>query len=263
MATCDRCGRSFLNQYNLKLHVKNAAYCKKIAETQTHQIEQTLQQLQTKNAELEAKNAELQAKNAELHAKLNILTQITQNTPITQNNTQNNNTQNNNLVIRPHPKDNEAREKLVPLTATVASLQKLAEETFTTTHFLEGEAGIARWMNESLRDLQGRPMYICTDASRLTMKFMDPTGKICIDTGGKLLTMLIGKAISTRVTSIYTGYVHHVRNFQPSESVLEQHLRQLNSDQQIENAQKIYSKLQAAFSKSGTFLRLYGSLNSI
>ena len=92
---------------------------------------------------------------------------------------------------------------------------------------------------------------------------MDPTGKICIDTGGKLLTMLIGKAISTRVTTIYTGYVHHVRNFQPSESILEQHLRQLNSDQQVENAQKIYSKLQTAFSKSGTFLRLYGSLNSI
>ena len=153
------------------------------------------------------------------------------------------------------------REKLVPLTATISSLQKLAEQTFTLQYFLEGEAGLARWMHESLKDAQGRSMYICTDVSKLTMMYINQTGKICVDTKGKLLTSLIMSAISNHITTLYTNYVEQVKSFIPSQSMLEQHLKQLKSEQHLGEAKKIYSKLKST-SQPET-LRLYCSLNLI
>ena len=131
-STCEICEKTFVNLSNLNKHKTTSVWCKQISEyleqikTQHLELEQlkhdnvlhmeSIDKLKIVVTENNITIKDLHNKISELHKTQTLtLTKLVQ--PIQPQNTQNiqnNNTQNNNLVIRPHPKDAEAKEKLVP-----------------------------------------------------------------------------------------------------------------------------------------------------
>lgn len=74
----------------------------------------------------------------------------------------------------------------------IDKIKDVIENDFNINYAINGQKGIANFVKDKLlKDDNGKPLYICTDASRQIFKYKDSTGEIKKDVEAKKLTEYI------------------------------------------------------------------------
>ena len=74
----------------------------------------------------------------------------------------------------------------------IDKIKDVIENDFDINYAINGQKGIANFVKDKLlKDNDGKPLYICTDASRQIFKYKDSTGEIKKDVEAKKLTEYI------------------------------------------------------------------------
>jgi hypothetical protein len=88
---------------------------------------------------------------------------------------------------------------LTPFDMTQARIKSIVDTSFTRNHLLEGQKGVAKFTVEYvLKDTEGKLMYMCTDPSRHSYKFVDENGEEIKDIKSRKLTEAIYPAVKEK-----------------------------------------------------------------
>jgi hypothetical protein len=94
---------------------------------------------------------------------------------------------------------NKTKITLTPLDLSESRLRPLVEAKFTRNHLLEGQKGVAKFtVDHILKDDQGKLMYVCTDPSRHSYKFLAENGEEIKDIKSRKLTEALYPSVNER-----------------------------------------------------------------
>ncbi len=79
------------------------------------------------------------------------------------------------------------KPELSLINISVPEVKTIAKESFNDRHFLRGIKGLADFALESVINIEGKQIYVCTDKARNKFKFVDETGMIVDDPGANYL----------------------------------------------------------------------------
>ena len=97
--------------------------------------------------------------------------------------------------IAKQPK-NQTNLFLSPIDLSQEHISKVIQEKFTTEHFYDGQAGVARFaVDNILKDKDGKLGYICTDPARQIFKHITSDGEVKKDVRASKLTKKIAKDV--------------------------------------------------------------------
>ena len=151
--TCKDCNKHFSSKQVLVSHL---SICKDKFLNIISDKDKTIKELQQLLKEKDEYIVKLEAKIEIYETDHDTIKEIAKQ-PKTQNNTINNN---NKVLI------------LSPFNLTQSDINAIVDDKFTTEHFLNGQKGVANFTsNNILKDVEGNPTYICTDASRKIFNF--------------------------------------------------------------------------------------------
>jgi hypothetical protein len=224
---CQYCKKSFQTKSSLTYHQKSAKYCLKIQGKDNHinkfickicdksfnqkqHLESHFIKCQKK---VEILNYEEKIKELEklliekdniihtLSGELNVykLDHNTFTNIAKQPKNSNSTTTNNNKVLNISTSlDFEDKTKI-----------KNALENYDINYFLDGQKGIARFVVDTiLRDKDNNLIYLCTDPSRLSFKYMDKLGNIQKDTDAqKLRKYIIEGGLKSKIVDVSEKWI--------------------------------------------------------
>lgn len=193
---CDGCEKSFTTKQYFNVHISS---CKILKDKNLEKnilekdilIKDLRKVLEEKEKLLKDRDdiiIELKAK-IEIYVKDHETVREIAKQPKTQNNTINNN---NKVLV------------LSPFSLSQMDINSIVDNKFTKEHFLCGQKGVAKFTSSNiLKDIEGNPMYMCTDASRNVFTFKTKDGVIEKDIKAVKLTDTISPAVITKSEKIY------------------------------------------------------------
>lgn len=192
---CDGCSKSFTTKQYFNVHISS---CKILKDKNLEKnilekdilIKDLRKVLEEKEKLLKEKDDHIIGLKAkiEIYVKDHETVREIAKQPKTQNNTINN----NKVLV------------LSPFSLSQMDINSIVDNKFTKEHFLCGQKGVAKFTSSNiLKDMEGNPTYMCTDASRNVFTFKTKNGIIEKDIKAVKLTDTISPAVITKSEKIY------------------------------------------------------------